>query len=343
MMPLSPVHSLWIALLSLLLPLLAWGSPPAVVPASAPTLRALTQGGCCTQPFWSADSRQVLFIDKPGASGPVGIWGVDVTQAGAVPTLYTTRLATYSQDMAYVVEARGAQSIVERVADGKRWSFPTGGRQLTLSPTVSQVAWQVSSRNQPREQRRSEIWVAPLAGRGRAVTTVTGGGLVGWLTEDLLLLSQRTGGPSQEQSYSAFSLSQGSQVELFRAARVRDLRLSPDGQWLAYTIALHEDRSLNGLWVVRTDGTQQRKLDRALYGAYQWRDGGRLLIIPFKLDAAQHELWEYAAASGASQRLTDPAQLPFKVANNDWQVSPDGKALVFVSAHDRNLWLLTLP
>ncbi|MBA3534719.1 MAG: hypothetical protein H0T73_22600 [Ardenticatenales bacterium] len=128
-----------------------------------------------------------------------------------------------------------------------------------------------------------------------------------------------------------------------RADRVRDVRLAPGGEWLAYTVSLSANGALNGLWVVRTDGSVNRKLDRALFGAYQWRDGNRLLIIPFSLNAANHQLWEHNAASGASYALTEPSATPFKIANNDWRVAPNGQAITFVSTHDRNLWLLTLP
>ena len=41
--------------------------------------------------------------------------------------------------------------------------------------------------------------------------------------------------------------------------------------------------------------------------------------------------------------LTDPSKLPFRIHNNDWQLSPDGNRIVFVNNEDRNLWMLTLP
>jgi hypothetical protein len=52
-------------------------------------------------------------------------------------------------------------------------------------------------------------------------------------------------------------------------------------------------------------------------------------------------LWQVQAGGGQPEPLTDPAVTPFKVANGDWSVSPDGQHIVFVSAADHNLWLLT--
>jgi len=127
-----------------------------------------------------------------------------------------------------------------------------------------------------------------------------------------------------------------------RAERLRGGLLSPDGAWLAYYVALDEDPAQNGLWLVRTDGSTRRKLDRDLFGAYQWRDAGRLLVIPFQPEAISHELLELDVSAGKTRRLTDPDATSFKIANGDWAVSPDGQHVAFVESRDRNIWLLTL-
>ena len=92
----------------------------------------------------------------------------------------------------------------------------------------------------------------------------------------------------------------------------------------------------------RTDGTERRQLDGTLFGDYAWRDARRLLIIPFRPDAAYHELWQYDVETGQARRLIDSEITPFKVANADWQVSPNGQHLVFVESSDHNIWMLTL-
>ena len=42
-----------------------------------------------------------------------------------------------------------------------------------------------------------------------------------------------------------------------------------------------------------------------------------------------HELWELDVNTGETRRLTDPDVTPFKIANGDWAVSPDGRHVAF--------------
>jgi len=316
---------------------------PSPSPTPVPTLRQLTEGGCCTQPFWSPDSQQVLFIDRPAPDAPVGIWGVDVTQSDPTPELVTERIAFYTADMDFLVELGEDKTTIERLADNARWTVPAEGRPVSISPGQKRIAWQVSDDDLPFERQVTQVWVANLDGSdAQAVATLPRGGFSGWISDDVLLLSGRETLESREHILYAFSLARGRMIELVRAERLRGGLLSPDGAWLAYYVALDEDPAQNGLWLVRTDGSERRQLERDLFGAYQWRDASRLLIIPFQPEAVSHELWELDVNTGETRHLTDPDVIPFKIANGDWTVSPDGQHVAFVESRDRNIWLLTL-
>jgi len=274
---------------------------PSPSPTPAPALCQLTRGGCCTQPFWSPDSRQVLFIDEPVPDAPAGIWGVDVARPDPTPELVTERIAFYTADLAFLVELSEDTTVIERLADNARWTVPAGGRPVSISPGRKRIAWQVSDEDLPFERQTTQVWVANLDGTdARSVATLPRGSFGGWISDDVLLLSGRESLESREQVLYAFSLTSGRTTELVRAEQLRGGLLSPDGIWLAYYVALDEDPAQNGLWLVRTDGSTElaevgsarRQLDRDLFGAYQWRDASRLLVIPFRPDAISHELWE---------------------------------------------------
>jgi Tol biopolymer transport system component len=122
---------------------------------------------------------------------------------------------------------------------------------------------------------------------------------------------------------------------------VRSPLLSPNGEWLAFTVAFDTQEERNGLWVMRTDGSFSKKLD--LFGAYRWRREGELLVIPLDLENPGPALWQVDVINGKSWRLIDPLHTSWQIASNDWQPSPDGEKIVFRSAEDQNLWVLELP
>lgn len=131
-------------------------------------------------------------------------------------------------------------------------------------------------------------------------------------------------------------------MQLARSKRLVGVLPSPDGMWMAHVQMWNADGSDNGLFVTRTDGGVRRRLPAM--GSYRWTQDNRLLLLPVRGEVGEsHALWELRPESGALRRLTDPAVTPFRVANYDWDVSPDGTQLVFVSADDHGLWSLRVP
>ncbi len=125
---------------------------------------------------------------------------------------------------------------------------------------------------------------------------------------------------------------------------LRGAAISPDGRMLAYFVAQARDASQNGMYLL--DLTHPSPVPRRLnfFGAFRWRDAGRLLYVPLRPGAPGDELWQLDVATGRTERLiAADAGSPFKIANGDWDVARDGSKLVFLSARDRNLWLVTLP
>ena len=116
--------------------------------------------------------------------------------------------------------------------------------------------------------------------------------------------------------------------------------LSPGDGWVAYQVAFTGDPEADGLWVAAASGANVRRLD--VFGAYRWRDEGRLVVAPLEPGPAAQRLVEVQASDGARRALTDPAVTPLRIAGGDWAISPDGRRVVFVSASDHNLWVLEL-
>lgn len=230
-----------------------------------------------------------------------------------------------------------------RVADGERWVIPNEGRGIRFSPSGSSIAWVVASRGATFPDRRQQaIWLArPDGTLARKVLTITGGGLIGWDDdEQALLLTGRVTGAGQTGIWSV-DLASGRKTMLHAADGILDPLLSPDGRWLAFTVALQADAGQNGLWVMRTDGSVTLKVTP--FGAYRWRTKSRLLLIPLDLADQGAALWEVDAGTGSARQLTRPEDVPLPIANNDWAPSPDGKSIVYVSTIDRAIWRVDLP
>jgi len=319
---------------------------PTLTPTTTPTpqLTQLTTGGCCVNPGWSPDSRQVLFIDKPSDSDSVGIYAVDIFTGALKAPQWNGRVGIYSPDRSLIEYTDNFETVIEKPGTGEKWAIP-GQVPVDFAPDNQHVAWDNDvDITGPYDQRPSDLYVADVNTRKPVrITRVYGGGLVGWLPRGLKLMY--LGRPSldvHERTLTVLDLNTNITTTLVSAERLAGMSVSRDGTWLAYYITFDADELRNGLWVQRTDGSQQRKLH--VWGAYQWRDESRLLVIPMRASSnTAFEVWEVEAASGRSRKLTDAAATPLQILNGDWRVSPDGQHIVYVNSVDRNLWLLTLP
>lgn len=313
--------------------------------ALAPIISQLTQGGCCVQPFWSPDSRQVLFLDRPDAQSPAGIWGVPVT--GGQPAPWTERLGIYSPDMRLRAYPSQGLTMIERMEDNQRWVIDNGGRSVSFSPDSSMVAWSSGQSGPPFDTAVRQVWVSRVDGtQARRVGEFMGGGFSGWLPDGRMLINSRLQAPESGQVIWALTLpaepgGPTEQQELARGERLRSFSVSLDGSWLAYVMTSTADPGESGLFVVSTTTGQTRRIEP--FGAYRWRDGEHLLLVPLDLSHPQHGLLQISAASGEVRTILEPSLPAFKIANGDWSVSPDGQWVVFLSANDQNLWLLALP
>ena len=317
---------------------------PTATTTPTPQLTQLTTGSCCVNPGWSPDSRQVLFIDKPSENAPAGIYAVDILTGAIKPAQWSGRLGLYSPDRSLIAYPDDFATVIEKPSTGEKWAL-AGILPIDFAPDNQHVAWDNDPDiTGPYDQRPSDLYVADVNEKKPVrITRVYGGGLVGWLPRGLKLMY--LGRPSldvRERTLTMLDLTTHVTTTLVTAERLSGMSVSKDGTWLAYYISFDVDKSRNGIWVQRTDGSPARRLE--MWGAYQWRDDAHLLVIPMRASSDKpFEVWEVDAASGNSRKLTDAATTPLQILNGDWRASPDGRHIVYVNSADRNVWLLTLP
>jgi hypothetical protein len=313
---------------------------------SLPIGRQITAGNCCTQPYWSNDSTEVRFIDRPGPDAPLGIWGVDLAQPELGPQLVTEQLGIYSPDgklVAYPDRSKDV-AVVERLADGVRWEINTRQRSLNFTPDSQHVMWTVGDEDTPGDNGEGTTWIANVDGSDASILPrPRRTDLVTWLSADELLMTRRIAGSSEEQFFT-LSLTDGSQTELFQAPRMRGLAFSPNKRYLVYYASLEKDADKNGVWLLDLQKPAQAPQRLPFFGTYRWADNQHLIYVPLDPDATSHEFYEYDVFTKETQPLF-PERTNLIIANNDWQVSPDGGKIALVAANGTQLdgiWVLDI-
>lgn len=319
---------------------------PSATPTPTPTAtlppipRPVTNNGCCVQPFFSSDSREVWFVDAPPGQ-PAGLWGVPVT--GGPARLATQRLGLFSPDMQWVTYPENGSTWVSDLTTGARWRIdPAAGRAVMFAPDKTSVAWQVASSALNFDRRLVEFWVSDAQGNtARRAGQLVAGALHGWLNDSHTLLVTGRVSLETEPLIGLLDTRTDTLTPLLWQGNARGLTLSPDGAWLAYQVAFSGRAEQDGLWLARVDGSAP-PTRLSVFGAYRWRDTHRLLVIPLE-PGKPLRLLMVSAPTAAMRQLLSPAQTPLPIAQGDWAVSPDGRWLTFVSAQDRNIYVLPLP
>jgi hypothetical protein len=285
-----------------------------------------------------------LFIDKPSADAPGGMYAVDISQGAARPPQLVGRVGIYSPDQTLAAFAEGSDTVVERLGTGESWVIPNQGHAVEFAPDDRHLAWEIEAISGPYDERRTDVYIANVDGKDAATATrVYGGGLIGWMPNGLSLMFY--GRPSLEthdRTLTILDLRTNIAADLVTVERLSGITISNGGTWVAYFISFDPDPTRNGIWLQRTDGSAVKRIEG--WGAYQWRDDSHLLLIPMRASADQpFEIDEIDAGTGSLRHLTSVSVTPLYILNGDWRVSPDGKYIVFLNSIDRNLWLLKLP
>ena len=118
--------------------------------------------------------------------------------------------------------------------------------------------------------------------------------------------------------------------DFFRIGEVDDPRVSPDGEWIAYTVTtydLEEDKSYSRIWMVPTAGgdaipmsTEEQTSSRP-----RWSPDGKYLAFMTARDEGKTQVWTLFRHGGEAVQRTDTPQ---NVSSFEW--SPDGKKMVLV-------------
>jgi len=318
------------------------GAPGAAVLGA--TLTRLTDGGCCRDPVWHPDGTRVLYTDTIPGQQLAGTYAVPA-DGGGQPSMFWPSVATLSPDGARIafpdfaanvtrVQEFGKSSTATLVNNTAYVWFSTDGRQL---------AWlERAPGTQPSSNvdRLIRIWTANADGTNARIRgTDVRAGEVAWFPDGQRLIFAGRDRDGGNPGVYTLNVMDGTLTRIVTAFSPRAVHLAPDGQSLVYLAALEESPDANGLFLVRLDTGERRKLP--LIGGVRWLpDSSGLIVLPTQADSGVDALVRINAATLTVTPLTDRAALPFRVAQDEWQLAPDGTRIAFTSLDDRNIYVL---
>jgi dipeptidyl aminopeptidase/acylaminoacyl peptidase len=121
--------------------------------------------------------------------------------------------------------------------------------------------------------------------------------------------------------------------DLLKIRRVSDPQISPDGRWIAYTIA-DTDKAANKrttqIYLIPTDGGEPRRLTNEPQSSHspRWSPDGKRLAFVSARDG-ESQIWATELAEGASGTLKKISKISTGADAPIW--SPDGKWIAFTS------------
>lgn len=319
-------------------------SPTVTAQPFAPTLTQLTNGGCCRNPVWHPDSTRVLYTDAAPNQPLAATWAVPADASGA-PTVFFPSAATVSPDGSRIAFPDFANHVTRIQEFGKQSTATIGNNAayVWFSQDGRQVAWlALAPGAQPSSNvdRLVRVWVANADGanvrqRGPTVRAAD----VTWFPDGQRLLFTGRDTDGGNPGIYVLDITTGALTRIVNAFSPRATRLSPDGTQIVYLATLEANPDDNGLFIVNADGSAKRKLP--LVGGVRWSpDSKGLLMLPFQTDNGADQLVRIDATTLGTTPITDRAALPFRVAQDEWHVAPDGTRIVFNALTDSNIYVL---
>lgn len=306
---------------------------PTPTPVPEPVATAVTVGGCCPLFSWMDATRLVVY-DTPPEEGAAA-WLVDIGSGERIrldakfglPS--TSGLVAVPDEVARltrIVDAQGA--VVAEIGNG--------GALTWISPSGSQVAWiERLPRSTPSSNinRAVRLWVADTSGANARPALTFLASRVAWLPDDRRVLAQARAGDGSSPGVWVIDVDSGTYTVLDAQTFVQAVRVSPDGQRVAYLVTFSGDPSNDGLKVAEIDGPGRWAMPEAR--SYRWAGNGSALWIHLPGAAGANDRLELIdVESGAVQASVD---LGARVLNDAWEVSPDGRTVAFWREEDRQV------
>lgn len=309
--------------------------PPEVVWTAR---QLISDPACCWYFGWdTTDPAQFWVID--GASGArASIFSGLVTTGGALVNNGIAPPPLTSPDGVYTVS--GTTGGITLTGNGQTLNVAPLGAAPALSPDNSKLTWTVRAAvpYPGNVHPFASVWVSNLDGSNRQQVASQRGVSGQWLDSDRLLLITR--GYGNAQTLAVYDTRDGSTLTLGTWFHLERLTVSPGGKYLMFDLFWQGD-SPGGVYALQTESGAQPEL-MPWFGGWRWRDSRSVFYLPLDANTPYHTLAYYDLETGADRVLLSPETQPFTIMNGDWEISADGRRILFRNALDRTLWVLEM-
>ena len=312
--------------------------PYAALVSSTWGIQPLTMDGCCAVHWWNPTNPNLLYVIDGSPGQLAGIFEWDVTAKNMTGVIENVPPMSLSPDGKYRVIRGGGQVTVRDLSSGTDYPVQTSGFPPSISPDNSHLLWEVQyGQSVPgATPPQVEIWVSNIDGTNARQILAKPDISARWLDGSRLLVSTSD---RRVTTLEVVNVIDGTSFQLGSWDNLRGLSIAPGGERVLFYQTFQQDSNVNGIYVLNTQaGAQPQKL--AWFGGWRWRDAGSLYYIPFDPVNGVQVMHYYDLQTGEDRALTDPAAMPFAVANGDWSVSSDGQRIAFQNAADRRIWIM---
>ncbi|QPC82231.1 M23 family metallopeptidase [Phototrophicus methaneseepsis] len=309
--------------------------PPAITSMPIPedvtvTLQPLETTGCCADFWWHPINSNQLFTIDGAINSRASLFSWDVSVPELQGIVSTTPPPYYSPDFALSLTATEEGAQIQNIATGETWQVNTGGNPPAVNADNTLLMWmERGGATVPgQESPTNAVYLSNIRGEDTRLFMAEEGIDATWLDDHRLLLTLRE---QPNTRVDVVDIITGERYTLGSWYRPRAFSISPGGTRLAFYLSTQPNETDNGIyWIDIKEGAQTQKV--SWIGAYRWRDGNSLFVVPFTPQSTVHQLWLYDIEEDRLRPLTNPTEQPFAIMDGRWLVNSDGSRIVFRNA-----------
>jgi hypothetical protein len=307
---------------------------PTPTPEPGASVAVVTESGCCGLFTW-LDADHVLVFDQP-AGEKSGTWFVDVEDGER--RSFSPGFGVSSRNGVFATPVQGAGHTLILDASGATvGSVQNGGAVVWPSPSGTRVAWlerMAIATPSSSVNRANRLWVANGDGSSARPLLDLQAAALQWLPDDRHLVVAARNLAAQSAGIWLIDTDTGEVRILVETLFLQAMRVSPDGERVAFLRTLADDPALNGLWVVETFGDGVWRVPGQ--GSYRWHSDSRSLWL-LEIGAGWDEPDRLVLVDVESGATVTGMSLDGRVSNDAWEVAPDGRRVAFWRVADNQV------